>query len=325
MWAYLRRSFLRVRRVKRIGLALLGVVVSFVYFNFFAPPADFPLHATVRIEEGMTLTDIAHLLEEAQIIRSRTAFASLLTITGRDDQVVAGQYKFERPYSLFTVIQRLARGTFGFHMVRLVFPEGATAREIALIADRRLPLFDRERFLAAVADKEGYLFPDTYFFTPVATDEDVLMELERNFKKQVGPFEVQALLRGHTLHEILTMASLIEEEAKETEERRLIAGILWNRIEADMPLQVDAVFPYIVGRNTFQVTKADLNHESLYNTYRYKGLPPGPISNPGLSSIEAALYPTKSNNLFYLHGRDGTMHYASTFEEHVANRRKFLD
>jgi len=301
------------------------IVISLSYYFVFSPPLNFPLRNTVRIEEGMTLKQIASRLKETGVIRSQTVFASMVTISGKQENLVAGQYSFDRPYSLFTIVGRLISGTFGFHMVKVVIPEGATVAEISSLSAKNLPLFTRKNFLDLTEEKEGYLFPDTYYFTPVATENDVLAQLEKNFKKQVGPYEVEALITGHSLHEILTMASLLEEEAKTDDDRAMISGILWNRIELGMPLQVDAVFPYIVGRNTFQVTKADLANPSPYNTYVHKGLPPGPISNPGISSIRAAIHPTKNDYLFYLHDKHGTMRYARTFEEHVANRRKYLN
>ena len=121
------------------------------------------------------------------------------------------------------------------------------------------------------------------------------------------------------------MASLVEKEARTDANRRIVAGVLWNRLALGMPLQVDAVFGYIFDRDTYSPSFEDLKVDSPYNTYTHKGLPPGPISNPGLESIYAALYPTKTNYLYYLTGRDTLMHYAKTYAEHQANRRKYLD
>ncbi len=297
----------------------------FVYGFWIAPPSNFPLNATIRIEEGMNVERIAERLVERSVIRSERLFVFLARVSGTADGLVEGQYRFDRGYSIFTVLYRLHRGLYGFNMVKVVIPEGATNTEIASILDAKLENFEKAKFLEAVKDKEGYLFPDTYLVTPVATYEDVIRKIDQNFKRQIGLYEVVALAKGHTLHEILTMASLIEEEARKIEDRRMVAGILWNRIDAGMLLQVDAVFPYIVGRNTYEVTKTDLNHNSLYNTYRYKGLPPGPISNPGKNAIDAALNPTKSNYLYYLSDRKGNMHYAETFDEHKKNRVQYLN
>ena len=302
-----------------------SIFALFMYVILFAPPLAFPLKGVIRVEDGMSIDQIAELLKERSVIRSTIVFTALARLTNNADNLVAGQYRFDRTYSVFSVLSRIARGVYGFHMVKIVFPEGATNAEIATIASTELKDFDKEDFLRAVKDKEGYLFPDTYLFTPVANYEDVVKKIEQNFQRQIGSYEIVAVAKGHTLHEILTMASLIEEEARKTEDRKMVASILWNRIGKGMPLQVDAVFPYILGRNTYEVTKTDLNHTSLYNTYRYKGLPPGPISNPGKDAIEAALNSTKSDYLYYLSDRKGNMHYAKTFEEHKENRRKYLN
>jgi len=309
---------------KVYGVLVLAIL-SLSYYFIFSPPLDFPLRQTVRIEEGMSLKQIALRLKETGVIRSQIAFASMVELSGKQENLVAGQYKFDKPYSLFTVVGRLVSGTFGFHMVKVVIPEGATNVQVASLFDAKLSSFNREKFLMMVKEKEGYLFPDTYYVTPVATEEDALAQLNKNFKQQAGPYEVESFVTGHSFHDIITMASLIEEEAKSEQDRAMVSSILWNRIEKGMPLQVDAVFPYIIGRNTYQVTKADLANKSPYNTYVHEGLPPGPISNPGLSSIRAAIHPTQSDYLFYLHDRRGTMHYARTFAEHVVNRRKYLD
>ena len=302
-----------------------SICALFLYMTLFAPPVDFPLKGIIRIEDGMSVEAIAKGLKERAVIRSTVVFTALARLTRSADNLVAGQYRFDRTYSVFTVLSRISKGVYGFHMVKIVLPEGATNTEIAILVASKLEGFDKKYFLEIVKDKEGYLFPDTYSFTPVATYEDVVKKIEQNFQRQVGPYEIVAVAKGHTLHEILTMASLIEEEARKTEDRKMVAGILWNRIEQGMPLQVDAVFPYIVGRNTYEVTKTDLKNASLYNTYLHKGLPPGPISNPGKDAIEATLNPTKNDYLYYLSDRKGSMHYAKTFEEHKENRRKYLN
>ena len=129
---------------------------------------------------------------------------------------------------------------------------------------------------------------------------------------------------GHSFSDIIIMASLIEREARRSEDRRMVAGVLWNRIKKGMPLQVDAVFGYIYGRTTYSPSFDDLKIDSPYNTYKYAGLPAGPICNPGLDAIEAALHPAETKYLYYLTGRDGLMRYATTYALHKANIAKYL-
>src|SRR5262249_16200081 len=153
-------------------------------------------------------------------------------------------------------------------------------------------------FVAIASSSEGYLFPDTYNFSPGSDTRSVLKALTDNFNRKLNPLEPAIATSTHSLGDIITMASLVEKEARTTENRKLVAGVLWNRLAKGMPLQVDAVFGYIKNRDTYSPSLDDLKIESPYNTYLHKGLPPTPIDNPGLDSITAALYPTKSNYLY---------------------------
>ena len=172
--------------------------------------------------------------------------------------------------------------------------------------------FDKKEFLEKTAGLEGYLFPDTYLFLPGAETEQIIGTMRDNFQKKAGDVGQDTVI----------MASLIEKEVPDSDDRKIVSGILWKRLEIGMPLQVDAVFPYITGRQ--KVLSDDLKIDSLYNTYFYKGLPPGPISNPGLDAIEAARNPKESPYLYYLSGRDGKTHFAKTFAEHLKNKEKYL-
>jgi UPF0755 protein len=180
---------------------------------------------------------------------------------------------------------------FPLAQVRVTIPEGYTNKDIAE-RFKRFENFDKDIFFSIAKDKEGYLFPDTYFFTGRETAEEVVAKMEDNFKKRVGEIKP----------EILVMASLLEKESKLPEEKKIISGILWKRLEVGMPLQVDAEL----------------------DTYHYKELPPSPISNPGLESIEAAKNPVASEYWYYLHDKKGNIHYAKTFEEHKINKEKYL-
>ena len=159
---------------------------------------------------------------------------------------------------------------------------------------------------------EGYLFPDTYLFLPGAETEQIIGTMRDNFKKKAGDIA----------QDIVIMASLIEKEVPASDDRRIVSGILWKRLEIGMPLQVDAVFPYITGKR--EVLLDDLKINSPYNTYLYKGLPPGPIANPGLDAIEAARNPKETPYLYYISGKDGKTHFAKTYEEHLKNKEKYL-
>ncbi|MEK7085005.1 MAG: endolytic transglycosylase MltG, partial [Patescibacteria group bacterium] len=172
---------------------------------------------------------------------------------------------------------------------------------------------------------EGYLFPDTYFFLKSDTPEDVVIKMLSNLERRITPELREEIARqGKSTHDALTVASLLEEEAREDEDRRIIAGILWKRIEKGMPLQVDAALTYVTGKASLSLSNGDLRQDSPYNTYKQKGLPLGPISNPGLAAIDAALHPAETEYLFYLSDRTGILYSAKTHEGHVANKRKYL-
>ena len=176
------------------------------------------------------------------------------------------------------------------------------------------PNFNKEKFLKLAEGKEGYLFPDTYFFTNKETPEEIINKMQDNFKVKAG--DVQK--------DILIMASIIEKEARKPEDRKIISGILWKRIKEGMPLQVDAVFDYLLDKESSEITQADLKMDSPYNTYKHKGLPPTPICNPGLDAIEAAENPVDSKFWYYLSDKTGVTHFARTFEEHKQNKFRYL-
>jgi UPF0755 protein len=153
----------------------------------------------------------------------------------------------------------------------------------------------------------------------------ILSVFSNSFHTHVSKIQSQITAFGKPVPEVLTMASLLEKEAADTQSRRTIAGILWKRIQSGMPLQVDAVFPYILGKNSYELTREDLKVDSPYNTYKYTGLPVGPIANPSLDSILAAVTPIKTNYVFYLSDRQGNFHFATTYEQHLANKKKYVD
>jgi UPF0755 protein len=310
-------------------LGLLGAFTLlslwWVYYGIERPPALFPVEQVITIPTGMTVTDVARLLKEEQVIRSVHAFRLAVTMGSNGGSVIAGDYFFDTPLSLSEIAMRISSGRYGLDPIRVTIPEGATTYQMAELFAGRLPKFDRTTFLLLAEEKEGYLFPDTYHFTPTTVTSDVVRELERTFYERLRTIEDDIAAFGRPVHEIVTLASLLEKEARNHEERRKIAGVLWHRISIDMPLQVDAVFGFIARTETFSPRFSDLRVDSPYNTYKYRGLPPGPIASPSLSALMAAVTPIETDALFYLHGRDGVLRSARTYDEHLVNRRRYLD
>jgi len=267
---------------------------------------------------------IAGELADAHVIKHPSLLRAVLRLSGKGDSVQTGIYKFDMPENVFSVAYRLATGTSGLPPVRITFVEGVTVREAAARVASALPDITAEDFLSAAEGQEGYLFPDTYFFSSSVDADTIIATMRANFTAKMAPLMDDVSVSSHPLADIVTMASLVEKEGRSSEVRHMVAGILWNRLERGMPLQVDVVFGYIFNRTTYSPSLADLKVDSPYNTYTHKGLPPGPIDNPGLDSLEAAVHPTKTSYLFYLTDKNGAMHYATTYAGHQANQRKYL-
>jgi UPF0755 protein len=303
-----------------------GVLVFLVYLVTLAAPLSFPEGSLVKIPRGMTVNQAAQLLKEKNIIHSALLFEAVVRIEGGEGQIIAGEYFFPGAENVVTVGLRLAEGDHELVPIRVTIPDGANSKEITALLKQKVPDFDSDTFLKEASPKEGMLFPDTYFFLPGEDPDLVLTALENNFNLHVAAQTVRDAISkfGKPLPEVLTMASLLEKEAPDTKDREIISGILWHRIAIGMALQVDAVFPYIIGVNSLQLTKGQLATDSPYNTYTNKGLPPGPIANPSVDSILAATQPTKTNYLYYLSDLHGTMHYCATYACQLANQRKYL-
>lgn len=301
----------------------LILFVSFIVWQGRAPE-DFSKDSLVEIPHGANLRDIADILLSEHIIRSPALFIALVRHYGDERGVSSGTYLFDSPENILRIARRLAGGDHGITKVRITIPEGTPVADMAALFARALPAVTEEEFTANAKAKEGYLFPDTYFFFSTATTGEVIHALEKNFNGKTRTLADEAESTGKNWHEIVTLASIIEEEAMTREDRRIISGILSNRLESGMRLQVDAPFVYLIGKGSRELSAEDLNIDSPYNTYRNAGLPPTPISNPGADSLDAALHPSSTPYLYYLSDRDGVMHYARTFEEHKLNKAKYI-
>lgn len=307
-----------------VAFALALLLVGGYQF-LFAPPADFPSGSIASIARGSSAPLVAEQFAAVRLIKHPRLLLLVLRVSGASAMVQAGAYLFAKPESLFVVAYRIAVGAYGLPPVRLTFPEGTSVRQAAALVSGALPEVKAADFLRAAQSYEGYLFPDTYLFPPTADAASIVALLRANFDTKIATLSADIVAAGRPISDIVTLASLVEKEGRTTKSRRMIAGILLNRLNLGMPLQVDAVFGYINGRDTYSPSFADLEIDSPYNTYTHKGLPPGPICNPGMDALQAVLHPTKSGYLYYLTGKDDRMHYATTFAGHKANRIKYLD
>lgn len=303
---------------------LTGTLVGSIYLLVLSPPAGFPAPSILKVKSGQSLDAIALELKERGMVRSKLVAETLVRALGGDRHIREGSYFFPGGQSVLQIAVRLTSGDFDLNPVRITVFEGESVRDIAKLLRRKLAPFDIEGFLKAALPREGYLYPDTYFFYPGEEPQTALNAMERNFEEQWVPLKEKIAAFKKTEPEVLTMASLLEREARTSEDLRVVAGILWKRISIGMPLQVDAAFGYIYDKPLTELTSENLKVDSPYNMYRNKGLPPTPIGNPSARAIEAAVTPKKTNHLYYISDRRGTMHYASTYDQHLANIRKYL-
>ncbi|MEX0919182.1 MAG: endolytic transglycosylase MltG [Parcubacteria group bacterium] len=310
-------------REKRVYLFAIGFVLFFIYVWALIPPFSFPSGSIITVRDGVGLYVLADNLEEDRVIRSPFWFRIFAVAFGGERGMKAGQYYMAGPQNTMTVAWRIFHGDYQVETVRVTIPEGFTVEKIATLFDERFPFFDREVFEASA--KEGYLFPDTYFVPVTATASSTLKLFSENFERKLLPLYEDIESSGRDLDQIINMASILEGEARGQEDMEIVSSILWRRYELGMPLQVDTSFLYVNGKTTENLTLDDLKIDSPYNTYLYKGLPPTPISNPGLISIRAALNPATTTDLYFLTSDDGEMHYSKTFEEHVEKKLKYIN
>jgi UPF0755 protein len=297
-------GYLEPKRTKKkaFNIFIFLFLGFFIYYFLFSPPSDFPSNAVIKIEKGESLRSVSALLKKEHIIRSRVVFESFVIIFGGELHIKFADYLFDKKIPVWRVAWRIKEGDRNMAPVSVTIPEGFDRNEIADTFAKELSSFSKINFLNETKDKEGYLFPDTYFFLSDANEKDVIELMLGNFDKKITPILPEIKKSGKSEKDIITMASVIEKEAKGDADREIISGILWRRIAIGMPLQVDAAM----------------------ETYKTKGLPKNPISNPGLESIKASIYPKKSSYLYYLHDKGGNIHYAKTFAEHRSNILKYL-
>jgi len=313
--------------VRILGGVFLVVFIGsvFSFFAFFQPPRDFPVGTLISVPEGDTVATVAQRLEEERVIQSADLFLLFARMPHVGGKVRFGEYYFETPQNAWEVVSRMTAGVFGLDPVRVTLPEGVTVAEVAETLEDKMPSFPRDRFLEIAKKKEGYLFPDTYFFLPNTNPKQIVKVMEENFHEKTKDIRRNIQNTEKTLEEIVIMASIIEKETIEYADMKLVSGILWERINIGMPLQVDAPFVYSIGKNSFTLTYDDLETDSPYNTYTNRGLPPTPIANPGIRALDAAVNPKESSYLFFLSDMQNNMHYAEDFEEHKRNKRLYLN
>lgn len=321
--------------MKRLLAPLAILIIVFIFFftwykeGLLAIDSKDKTPVVFVIQPGTSVSKIAQNLESEKLIRSKLVFYLLVKLNGLERKIQYGDFRLNRQMTTSEIAQELTHGTLD---VWITIIEGLRNEEIAQILSKELSI-PESVFINAARQKQGYLFPDTYLIPKGATALQVVTILENNFKQKVNlSIEQKLANQDLTLSEGVILASLLEREAQSFEDKKMVAGILLNRLRIEMPLQVDATVQYSLGYVSQEqtwwkknLTSRDLKIDSLYNTYLYPGLPPGPIANPGLESILAIAEAKKSNYLYYLTDDKGMMHYASTLEEHNQNIIDYLN
>jgi UPF0755 protein len=317
------KEFIKVHII--CTLISVFLFITLILFAFFANgPSDVKTEHNVNISSGLSLMQISLVLERNNIIRSKDMFRVVVILFGGENSIKAGPYLFDGTDNVFKVAIRILKADYGVPVKKITIIEGMRSRDMLNLFGSEFSNLDKVELEKELLSNEGYLFPDTYFFPLTSSSGDIIKMLSDNFSRHILDLDLDKSKTSKDLKEIITMASIIEGEAKEDKDRKIVADILWRRLEIGMLLQVDTTFMYINGKPSSEITKADLKIDSPYNTYVNKGLPPTPISNPGMEAINSVMFPTPNEYLYYLSDKDGLMHYSVTFEEHKKNKEKYL-
>jgi len=326
--------------MKRLaGLLFLVIVAAAGVAAWFYTGIDRPFKGYdapeqfVEIPQGVGSAAIAKRLADAGVVHDANSFRLALWITGQGRHLQAGEYRFDRPISPRQVADKIARGDV--YVRPITFPEGLTIRQMAALYESKgfgpaQDFVDAAKNRALVSaldpdarDLEGYLFPDTYALPRKATAEQLVQRMVAAFMKAMTPDLLDKTdARALTIRQFVTLASIVEKETGNKEERPLVAAVYTNRLKLGMPLQCDPTVIYALeraGRYNGNLTRDNLQYDSPYNTYRYPGLPPGPIASPGRASLAAAATPADAPYLYFVSKNDGTHAFAATLEEHNRN------
>ncbi len=314
---------------------------SWFYYQVYLPREPSCENEIVfLIPKGESFFEIGDNLEKEGIISSSFYFKIYALLTGSFNRFQAGNYIFCTDDNIKNVSETMKRGDVAQKKVTII--EGWNIRDIAEYFES-LNLADKEVFLRKMKSSdfdylysfleekpketglEGYLFPDTYFIPYSADVESIIELMLANFDNKLNTdLKSEIEKQEKSFFDIITIASLIEKEVREYEDKRLVSGIIRKRLEIGMPLQIDATISYITGRRTTVISTDETKIDSPYNTYKYRGLPIAPICNPGIESIKAALYPEESDYLYYLSKPDGETVFSRNHQEHVIAKNKYL-
>jgi len=315
------------RTAPGVALAILAAVLLTAFLFLDTHPAGSWERRLVLVPKGIPAREVVRILREGRILPHPLAFHALVLVTFSGRRLHYGEYAFPSPPSALGAWRRLVAGDVINYEV--LVPPGANLYDVAAQIEEK-KLATAEAFLAAASSPavlgrleipgesaEGYLFPDKYTFVKPVTPEEIIESMVREFRRKVPPeTEKQAKEAGFSLHQAVTIASIIEKETRLEEEKPIVSAVIRRRLALGMPLQMDPTVIYGVKRFDGTVTRKDLRTAGPYNTYLNRGLPPGPIANPGLAALAAALNPSKEDYLYFVSGKAGSHTFWRTLREH---------
>lgn len=327
-----------------IGLFFVLILAGFYFFNHQSSfsPGTGDISQNFEIKAGESIQEIGKKLEDSQLVKSKYYFDYYVWKTGSKGKIQAGKYELKGTMTIPEIVQVLSLGEIVPNEVKITFPEGLSSKEMADILKEKG--FDGDSFMAIAksgasdspmfqflkdkpdkAGLEGFLFPDTYIFFKGAKPQVITDRMLQNFDEKLTSKMIEDIQsQGKNVFDIITMASILEKEVKSADDMKIVSGIFWDRISAGMPLQSCATVAYALGAEKKQYSFEDTRTPSPYNTYINKGLPPGPIDNPGMNSILAAIYPAKTDYIYFLTDpASGKTIFSKTLEEHAANKAKY--
>ena len=344
----------RIKVIFFIFFVLILMALAWLVSGIYSPNENLKDSEIFEVKKGENLFTIADNLKEKKLIKNKYSFVLYVAFKNKAHLLKAGDYEISPKMSAKEIADMIIQGKN--RLIRVTIPEGWNLRDIGFYFEN-LGMFQAEEiweiagFPATVYKEgidlpkprdfsqkysflkekptniglEGYLFPDTYFIPRDIKAEKIITMMLDNFDCKIDPQLREKIKRQNkTLFQIVIMASLLEKEAKNPEDKKIISGILWKRLRYRMPLQVDATISYITGKKSVKISNKETQIDSPYNTYKHEGLPIGPICNPGIESILAAVYPQETDYWYYLSTSEGKILYSKTLREHNLKKAKYL-
>lgn len=311
------------------GVIAFVIALLLIYASMFGPVAKYDEPEEFIVNPDTSIEEVSKGLKELNFIKSELAFRLAYVATGHGD-ILEGGYKISRSQDAWTIAEAFAQPPY---LAWVIIPPGMRKEQIGELLQRKLGWTDEQLVQWNTVDTaidatliEGVYFGDTYLIPSDQSTDQVAKRLRGRFEEVFAPYAAEAAKKGLSWNEVITMASLVERESARTD-KALVAGIMWNRLDVGMALQVDATFQYIRGKSGAwwpAPRSEDKQIDSPFNTYKYPGLPPHPIANPSLDSIKAVLHPEETNCIYYLHDMDGEIHCSASYAGQRANVDRYL-